>query len=452
MVQARMIDRSRPPVTAELPAYKLPPVVETRLANGLEVLLVHEGRLPLVSLRLGFAAGSKFDPPGLWGLSETTAAMLTEGTPSRSARQIAEQVTDLGAVLKAYSGPDALVIEGSVLAENLSAFVELVAEAAREATFPEAELELRKQIRKQELLAQRALADFLAQEKLAQVVFGSHPYAHQEPTPESIEKLDREKLVAFRDKFLRPANGVLIVVGQIPAAEEAMKLLEAHLADWNGAPAPQVALAQPPEPERSVTLIDRPGSVQADVRVGRLAVTRTHPDYFALLLASTILGGGASSRLFMDIREKRGYAYDAHSSLNAMKDAGLLEIVTQTRHEVLPEALSAVLEQMGRIGNEAVSEQELETARNYLSGVYVMRLETQQGLASQLVATRLLGLPLDYLEKYTQRLRAVEREQVRTAAARYIHPDKAAIVVVADAREIRSRLEQFGPIEVEKAP
>lgn len=451
-VQEQLPDRSRPPVTPELPAYKLPPVVQTKLANGLEVILVREDQLPLVSLRLGFPAGSRFDPPGLWGLSETTAAMLTEGTTRRTARQIADEVTDLGASLRAHSGADVLVIEGSVLAENFASFLELVADVACNAIFPEPELKLRKQIRKQELLAQRALADFLAQEKLAQVVFGAHPYAHQDPTPESIEKIDRAALVSFRDRYLTPAQAVLIVVGALPAAEETLKLVEARFGKWTGEPAPAPAPASPPEPQRTVTLIDRPGSVQADVRIGRLAVTRTHPDYFPLLVANTILGGGASSRLFMNIREKRGFAYDAHSALNAFKEAAILEVITQTRNEVMGEALAAVSEEMRRIATEPVSATELEAAQNYLSGVFVIRLETQQGLASQLAAVRLLGLPLEYLENYTQRVRAVLPEQILAVAARYINPEKAAIVVVGDATQLRPSLEKFGLTKVEKAP
>lgn len=452
MSEAQTLDRTRPPSTPELPVYKLPPVVAHRLGNGLEVLLVRDDRLPLVHLRLGFAAGSKYDPAGLWGLSETTAALLTEGTTHRSARQIAEEVTDLGATLRADSGADTLVLEGSVLAENLTRFLDLLADVARNANFPEEEVQLRKQNRKQELLAQRALADYLAQQKLAQVVFGEHPYAHQEPTPESIDRLDREALAGFRDQRLRPNQAVLVMVGAIPPPEETLRLLEAKLGDWEARPAPPPPATRIPPPRRSLTLVDRPGSVQADLRIGRVAVTRSDPDYFPLLVATTILGGGASSRLFMTIREQKGYAYDAHSALHAFKDAGMAEVVTQIRNEVLPEALRAVLDQMQRIAREPVTEQELTATRNYLSGVFVIRLETRQGLAAQLAATRLLGLPLEYLETYTLRVRAAEAEAVRQAAARYLAPDHAALVVVGDAKKIRPALEKFGELRVEKAP
>lgn len=446
------MDRTRPPATADLPVYKLPPVFESRLPNGLEVLLVRDARLPLVNLRLGFPAGSKYDPAGLWGLSETTAALLTEGTARRSALRIAEEVAELGGSLRAHTGADALILEGSVLAENLDPFLDLVADVARNAQFPEEEVALRKQNRKQELLAQRALADYLAQQKMAELLFGSHPYAHQDPTPESIDRLDRAALLGFRDRHLTPNRATLILVGALPSPEQTREMLAAKLGDWPSRPAPPAPEARFPPPKRIITLIDRPGSVQADLRIGRTAVTRDHPDYFPLLVANTILGGGASSRLFMNIREKQGYAYDAHSTLTAFKDGGLIEVVTQIRNEVLADALRAVLEEIERVGREPISAEELEATRNYLSGVFVIRLETQQGLAGQLAATRMLGLPLEYLENYTLRVRSAQPEAVRSAATRYLSPKQAAIVVVGDAAKIRRKLESFGELHLEKAP
>jgi zinc protease len=443
---------ARPPVTPELPPFALPRCLEARLDNGLEVLAVPDDRLPLVHLRLGFPAGTKFDPPELRGLSETTAFLLTQGTAHRSAREIAERVAELGASLAAHSGADSLVLEGNVLSENFDAFLELVADVTRNPIFPEDEIALRKQNRKQELLAQRSLADFLAQEKTAELVFGPHPYARQEPTPESMDRLDRSAIAGFAERHLAPAGGVLVLVGDLPPFDELLDRLNRYLGDWSRSPTPTGEAVSPPPPARSITLVDRPGSVQVDLRIGRLAVTRTDPDYFPLLLATTVLGGGASSRLFTDIREKRGYAYDAHSALTAYREAGIVEVVTQIRNEVLADALAALLEHMERIGREPVSTEELETARNYLCGVFVIRLETLHGLASQLAATRLLGLQLDYLEQYMSRVRAPDAGQLQAAAARYLDPGNAVIVAVGDAARVGHALEHFGPVQYEKAP
>ena len=443
---------ARPPLARDLPHFRLPDCLQAQLGNGLEILAVGDDRLPLVHVRLGFPAGARFDPAELRGLSETTAALLTQGTVRRGAREIAERVAELGASLRAHSGADSLVLEGSVLSENLDAFLELVAEVVRLPVFPEEEVSLRKNNRKQELLAQRALADFLAQEKAAELVFAPHPYARQEPTPESIDRLDRQAIVGFHERHLSPSRGLLVLVGALPGREELLARLSRVFGDWSPKPVQDAETVAPPPPRRVIVLIDRPGSVQADVRIARLAVTRTDPDYFPLLVAATVLGGGASSRLFTEIREKRGYAYDAHSVLTAYREAALAEVVTQIRSEVLADALAAVLEQMERIGREPVSAEELETARNYLCGVFVIRLETLAGVASQLAATRLLGLPLDYLEQYAGRIRAQEAGHVQAAAARHLSPEEAAIVVVGDAEQIGPTLAQFGTVQYEKAP
>lgn len=449
--QGQQMDRTKPPQTTGQPVFKLPAVQETKLPNGLEIVLVNDARFPMVTARLGFQAGSKFDPQDLSGLSETTGALLTEGTTHRTSRQIAEEVASIGGSLGASSSPDVLLLAGSALAENLSKLLELMADTARNANFPEDEVALRKQNRTQELLADRSDAAFLADEKLNQVLFTPHPYAKQDPTPESIARIARESLAKFRDERLVPNNAILVLLGALPDQKQVMEQIAAQFGNWQNkvvAPAPKPEF---PSAKRTIVLVDRPGSVQADIRIGRLAITRTDPDYFPLLVGNTILGGGTSSRIFMNIREKKGFAYDARSSAAAMKDAGDFSVITQVRNEVIEPAILAALDEMKQISTKPVSDDELATAKNYLSGTFVMRLETQDGLASQLAATRLMGLPVDYLEKYTPRVRAVTAEQIRQAAAKYVNPDAASIVVVGDASKIAKQLETFGTVKIEKA-
>jgi zinc protease len=449
--QGQQMNRTKPPQTPNQPAFKLPAVHETRLPNGLEVVLVEDARFPMVTARLGFQAGSKYDPQDLPGLSETTGALLTEGTTHRSSRQIAEDAASIGGSLSAGSSPDALMLSGSALAEILPKLLELMADVARNANFPEDEVALRKQNRTQELLADRSDAAFLADEKLNEVLFSPHPYAKQDPTPESIARISRAALEKFRDERLAPNNAVLVLLGALPEQKKVVELIGKNFGDWprrEVAPAPKAAF---PAPKRTIVLVDRPGSVQADIRIGRLAVTRTDPDYFPLLVGNTILGGGTSSRIFMNIREKKGFAYDARSSAVAMKDGGDFAVITQVRNEVLAEAIHAALDEMKRISTQPVSADELATAKNYLSGTFVMRLETQDGLASQLALVRLMGLAVDYLEKYTRRVRAVTADEIRAAAAKYIAPENASIVVVGDASKISRQLETFGTVKIVKA-
>lgn len=253
----------------------------------------------------------------------------------------------------------------------------------------------------------------------------------------------------FRGRYLVPNNAVLVLLGALPPERQMMEMIQARFGDWQQKQPPAAPAAQFPEPQRTIVLVDRPGSVQADIRIGRLAVRRTDPDYFPLLVGNTILGGGASSRIFTTIREKKGFAYDVHSMAQPLKDAGTFAVVTQVRNEVLEPAIEGLLAEMKEISAQPVTPDELANAKNYLSGVFVIRLETQDGLASQLIAVKLLGLPLEYLEKYTARVRAVSADQIRRAAAKYVSPERASMVVVGDSAKIAKQLETFGKVVVE---
>jgi zinc protease len=448
---AHTIDRTKPPETPPIPAYKMPPVHQTKLPNGLSVVMVEDSRVPLVSVRLSFQAGSKFDPKDLPGLAGMTASLLTQGTSTRSYRDIAEELTSMGAALNGHASPDVLTLGGSVLAENTAKFLAVAADVALNANFPGNEVELRKQNRKQQLQAQRSQSAFLASEKFDELVFGDHPYAHFAPTMESLDSMDQKSIAGFRDIYLVPNNAVLLLVGQLPGGAEVMNLVRAKFGAWTQKPVPAAPAKRFPESKRRLVLVDRPGSAQADIHAGRLAVTRTDPDYYAMYVGNSILGSGASSRLFVDVREKKGFAYDAHSEMDRRKDAGAIIAVTQVRNEVVEPALEAVLNHLSEMGRSPVSATELSDAKNHLSGVFLISLETQASLADQIDLVKTMGLPDNYLEMFTTRIRSVEPDQIQAAAKKYLSPDQAAIVVVGDVSKIEKPLEKFGKVEVETA-
>ena len=451
MLMAQTIDRTKPPETPPIPAFKMPPVHETKLPNGLAVVLVEDSRFPLVSVRLSFQAGSKFDPQDTPGLSEAVASLLTQGTRTRSFRDLAEQLTSIGASLNGHTSPDVLTIGGSVLSENTAKLLDLLADVALNASFPENEVALRRQNRKQSLLAQQSQPSFLAHEKFDELVFGTHPYAHIAPTVESLDRMDQKTLIRFRDTFIAPNNAVLVLVGQLPGRAETLKLVRERFDAWKQSPVPAAPARNFPESKRQLVLVDRPGSVQADIHVGRLAATRTDPDYYPLLVGNAILGGGASSRLFIDVREKKSFAYDAHSELDRRKDAGVVTAVTQVRNEVVEPAIEAVLANLSEMARAPVTATELSSTKNYISGVFLIGLETQASLADQVDLVKTMGLPDDYLEMFTTRVRSVEPDKIQAAAQKYLAPDKDTIVVVGDASKIEKSLEKFGAVQVEKA-
>jgi len=319
------------------------------------------------------------------------------------------------------------------------------------ATFPKDEVDLYKQNRLHNLEQQRSDPGFLGAQKFSEVVYGSSPYAHIAPTDASVGKIDAKVLAGFRDTYLIPNQATLILVGRLPASEDVMKTLTQRFGSWQQKPATSAFKTDLPPPRRQIVLVDRPGSVQADIHVGRLAPTRTTNEFFPLTIGNSVLGVGTNSRMFKDIREKEGFAYDAHSVYSTKRDAADFEAVTEVRNEVVGPALKAVIAELDQMASAPVTSTELSSIKNFVSGLYLLRLETQDGVANQLNAMNTLGLPKDYLETYTTRVRSVEPDQILAVAKKYMAPGQAAIVVVGDAAKIGEALKQFGEVTVTKA-
>lgn len=447
---AQTVDRTKPPVTPPIPSYKLPPVERNKLPNGLEVVLIDDARFPLVTARLNFGAGSKFDPKDIPGLSEAVATLLTEGTKTRNSRQISQEIDGIGGSINGFSGPDSLTVAGSALSDNLARLLGLMADVAVNPSFPQDEVRLHQQNRAQNLRAEQSQPSFLAREKFAEAVYGTSPYAHIAPTEDSIGRMDAKAMAAFRDAYLVPNNAFLIVIGRMPAHDAVLKMVTTSFGTWARKDLPAPPKIEPPAPNRQILLVDRPGSVQADIHVGRIAPIRVTSEFFPLTVGSAVLGGGGSSRMFSDIRERDGYAYDAHSEYATNRDAASFAAVTEVRNEVIEPALKEVLDELDRMAKQPVTTDELSGVKNFMSGLYLLRLETQDGLANQLNGMRTLGLPENYLETYVTRVRSVEADQIQSAAAKYMSPEHAAIVIVGDASKIGDAVKKFGDVTVVK--
>lgn len=445
------VDLTKPPETPPIPSYKLPPVHSAKLANGLQVMLVEDKRFPLVTARIVFHAGSKFDPQDLPGLADAMSALITEGTKTRTQLQIAEETTSIGGSINGSASADAVTIAGSSLSEFFPKLMNLLADVTLNATFPQEEVQLYKENRKQALLAQKTQPAFLANEQFQKTVYGEgSPYAHIAPTPEAIDKLDVKGLTAFRDSHLTPANANLILLGDLPARAETMKVIESHFGKWQQKAAPPAPKMQFPASKREIILVDRPGSVQADIRVGQLSVTRKDQAHFPLLMGNIILGGGMMSRLFSEIREKQGFAYDVHTEFDRNREMGTTEVVTQVRNEVLEPALGGVLKEMEGMGQGPVTATELTDAKNYVAGNFLLGMQTQAGLAGQLAMAKEMDLPVSYLENFTNAVRATEPDQIQNAAKKFIAPEDAVIVVVGDVSKIQAAVEKYGTVRVVK--
>ena len=434
--------RKQPPPPLPARPIKLPTAYETILPNGLAVIVVEDSRLPLISYRLALRTGDAHDPAELPGLMDMLTGLLTEGTESRSSREIADEVARLGATLQAGANSDHTTVAASSLTIFGDNVLELLADVALRPVFPTSEVELTKQNTKESLKQQRAQPSFLAGEMVARVMFGEHPYHVTSPTPESVDATTREQLIEFHRSMFIPNNAVLFVVGDVQQTS-VLQQVETLFGSWQpGNVAGDDFPAPPVRTSRAAYIVDRPGSAQANIVISNAGITRTSKDYFPLLLMHTVLGANASSRLFMNLREDKGYTYGAYSSLDARRTAGTFRATAEVRTPVTGESLKEFFYELSRIRNEPVSEKEIADAKSYLTGVFPLRLETQEGLVDQLLQIKMFGLPEDYLETYRSHIQAVTISEIQEVAKKYVKPDEAAIVIVGDGAQL---LEQIRP-------
>jgi zinc protease len=416
--------------------FNIPRPYETVLENGLKIVVFNDKRLPLVSYRLAFLSGEASDAQGSTGATSAMATMLTEGTTEYSSRELAEKIERLGASISANSSEDFVIIAASALSMYSSEILGLVAEIVFRPTFPEDELVLFKTNTIEHLKFQRSQPGFLANEQTARILYGDHPYARISPSASDIEGLTRQILKETHKTRLVPDQAILIAVGDVDQ-DAFMKEVEEEFGSWTGTESQ--APANPSLPERSgrsLTIVDRPASAQANIVLANLAINRKHPDYFAVLVMNQVLGAGASSRVFMNLREEKGYTYGAYTRFDAKRLAGEFEATAEVRTEVTGDSLREFFYELERIRTEQVDEQELADAKNFLTGVFPLRAETQEGLTNLLVNQQLYGLPEDYLQTYRDNVEAVTADDVLRVAAASIRPSDLALIIVGDADEV----------------
>lgn len=423
--------------------FDIPHAFKTELDNGLHVVLFENKRLPLVSYRLALHSGDVNDPHDQTGLSSAIASLLTEGTEDYTSRQLAEKIERLGASLSASSSEDFTVIAASSLSLYSSEILHLLAEVVLRPTFPEDELDLYRRNTVEHLKFQRSQSPFLAAEQAARLIYGQHPYSIVSPAAPDIEKLTRETVTKFHASTFVPNNAMLIAVGDVER-DEVLNEISDLFGDWQSGASPWEKFSAPPARDgRTLTLVDRPGSAQSNIVLGNLAINRTDPDYFPMLVMNQVLGAGASSRVFMNLREEKGYTYGAYTRMNAKRLAGDIEATAEVRNEVTGESLKEFFYELDRIRDSDVGDDEIADAKSFLTGVFPIRAETQEGLTNLLVSQHLYGLPENYLETYRANIDAVTVADVKRVAEKYVRPDEMAIVIVGDANQVLPQVESY---------
>ncbi|HET7217867.1 MAG TPA: pitrilysin family protein [Vicinamibacterales bacterium] len=423
---------------------KFPPYQFRTLPNGLQVIAVSHHEQPAVSLRLIVRAGGARDPEGKSGVATLLAALLDQGTTTKSAEQIASSIDSIGGLIGTGATSDLTSITAVVMKDSLGFGLDTVADLARNPKFAQDELERQRQQILSSLKVGYEDPDYVANLVFDRLVYGFNPYGKPDTgTPESIASITRDDLVAFHKAWFGANNAILAIVGDV-SHEEAFAGAQRAFGDWaraeNTAPKP----IDPPPPTRRVVVVDRPGAVQTEIRVGNIGLPRKHPDFLALDLAINILGGEGGNRLHRVLRSDRGLTYGASADVHALKDSGNIVADTDTRSETTGEALRLMVDEFWRLQRQRVSNEELADAQAYLTGSFPLTIETPSAIALQVLNAVFYGLDLNDLQTYRERVNAITPDDIQRVAREYLRPDRLSIVLVGDASAFAKQLAGVG--------
>ena len=442
--------KGRAPVNKEVLKVKLPKAQEATLPNGLRVVLLESHKVPTFTMQMVVLTGGLADKPDYRGVAAFTAALLREGTSKRASKDIAEQMDALGATLGSNSGFSSFTstVTTAGLVENLDQTLDIFADVVRNPIFPQQEVDKYKARTMAQLQAQRSFPQFLAAEQFNRAMYGDHPASLIAPPVESLKRLAPKDLAEFHTTYYRPNNAILAVVGDV-TMKELMPKIEKAFGDWQKADVPVTKIPEVPAPAASrIVLIDRPGSVQTVLQLGNLGIERTSPDYFKLLLADRILGGGPAARLFLNLREDKGYTYGAYSNFGGSKFRGTWISSSEVRTEVTEGAMKEFMYELKRLRDEKVPADELENAKRAIIGSFALSLEQPQSLLQNIITQKLYDLPADYWDTYPQKVSAITAEDIQAIAQKYIDLEHLQVIAVGDASKARDVLSKYGKVEV----
>jgi zinc protease len=442
LLAAAQIETTPPPPAPPRQVH-IPTPAESTLPNGLRVIVVEKHGIPLVAARLLVRSGEEADPSDLPGLADMTATLLTKGTKTRNAEQIAREVEVLGATLESGAGWDNSFVAVSVMSSKLSKAMGYMADVVRNPTFANEELERERQQELDGIRVALKQPRSLAQRMAAVIVFAGTPYGHSGATIESAQKMKRDDLVAFHRHHYEPHNAILLLAGDItPAA--ATKLAEEHFGSWKSEETGAHGFVVGALPSPRVIVVDLPEAGQAVVMVSRPGLRRVDPQYAVAQVANSVLGGGYSSRLNEEIRVKRGLTYGAGSWFDFRAQPGPFTASAQTKNESAAEVAHLIVGEMTRMAAEAVPADELTPRKATLIGNFARSLETNAGLARRVGELALYGIKLDEIGRYIPSVESVTSAQVEQFAKERLG-GKSSIIIVGDAKKFIEPLKKEFP-------
>ena len=440
---------------ADMPAYgkdkpiPAPHIVKKTLANGLQVWVVPRTGLPRVDFVLavrgaGYAADDQQHP----GFANLMAGLLNEGTAKRDSRAIAEAAQGMGGSVGGSTSLDGIVVSANAVASQAGPMLDLLAEVARTPSFPAKEVALAKANALQSLKVQEATPRFRAERALGKAIYGDHPYGQTDPTVEAINSATEAMLRAEHAKRFRPDHSLLVITGRIKEAD-AMKLAQKAFGDWKADGAALADIAPAPASAKPVrVLLERGGSVQSTIRIGSPGIPASVDELVPMRLASTILGGGFSSRVNLNLREEKGYTYGASAGARVYRNGGGIVGGADVRNAVSGAALTEFFSEYRKIGTELVPAPEMEMNKRYVAGSYLVSNQLQRSVANTLASNWLIGLPPEFLGQYVPLIQKVTPEQVRAIGKKYFAPENQSIVVVGDKAAVGEQLKTFGDFVV----
>lgn len=436
------LDRSRPPRPGAPGSFRFPEFERARLACGLELLAIRTGNLPLAHMRLLAPAGGQLAPTDTPGLPSFTAGLMDEGTAKRSGPELAAAVERLGGYLGTGAGWDAAVIEAEVLARDFVIGLTLIAEVAREASFPEHEVgRVRRQLLA-EIARRRAEPSAVASEHFQRALYAGTVYA--DPligTEDSLERQERSTVVAFHERHFRPEGATLVVVGDL-AFDALLRTAESVFAGWTGQAAEAPAIRPQPLAERRFEIVDRPGAAQTEIRVGHSGIARDHPRFVTAQFLSSLFGGKFTSRLNLNLRETHGFTYGVKSRFGRRLGPAPFVISTALANEHVGAALSEIFTEVDRIRAEPPTDEEVADTRDYLIGSFPYSIETQRGLAGRLTSLAIYDLGEEYYSEYPRIVAGITGDDLLATARELLLPDRSLVVCVGPAEELRPQLEE----------
>jgi predicted Zn-dependent peptidase len=437
------LDRTKQPTAGPTPVLHVPAWTRTQLANGATLIVSERHNLPLVNFSITFVGGAnQFEPVERRGVASMTASMLSEGTTTKTGDQLSDALQLLGTSVSAGVGSE----EGSVsfvsTTKNFEPTLAILADMMLNSTFPAEALERLRARTLVNLTQAKDQPTIVGSQVFAKVLYGSgHPYG-QRATEASVKAITRDDVIAFQKAYYQPGRAIITVVGDITPAQ-AKAAVEKRLTGWTkGGDKPSFDYPKLPELQPAkIYFVDKPGSAQSVVNIGLPGPPRNTPDYFALQVLNTILGGQFQSRLNANIREQKGYSYGVNSGFSYGKGPGAFRAGGSIFSDKTDAALIEFMKELkGIVGEKPVTDEEITTAKEALIQGLPQRFASVSAISGAITSLVVQGLPEDFYQTYATKVSAVTKEDLLRVAKKYIDLNHLAIVIVGDRSSVEAPL------------